>query len=235
MTSPKLDEGCHPSHVTRVSDASSFDEICTNCGATDITGGGWGKLAEPCPAVSTSPDERMLEIAREAVAAEADQLGFHVAASGIRKGQWDNDKDIQVALSAIRAYAASQGDAGAVVAWAYEHHEFDDVWARHVILNNPDGSANPPTKHHGSAVRNVRPLYATPSPSPDRELVEGLEPNEDEVAAIARWMYEADDHDGYSIPWGSPKNAKVRANTRNIVRTVLRVRAERALSRKGEA
>ncbi|MEX0652418.1 MAG: hypothetical protein WD153_03095 [Candidatus Paceibacterota bacterium] len=39
--------GLHGSHVTRMSDASSFDEICVNCGATD-TIGGWGRLAEPC-------------------------------------------------------------------------------------------------------------------------------------------------------------------------------------------
>lgn len=38
----------HPSHVTRLSDASTFDEICVNCGATDQVLGGWGKLAEPC-------------------------------------------------------------------------------------------------------------------------------------------------------------------------------------------
>jgi hypothetical protein len=30
-------------------DASSYDEICVNCGATDRSGVGWGKLAEPCP------------------------------------------------------------------------------------------------------------------------------------------------------------------------------------------
>jgi len=45
--------GCHPSHTTRSSDASSFDEVCTKCGATDIAGGGWGKLAEPCPSSQT--------------------------------------------------------------------------------------------------------------------------------------------------------------------------------------
>lgn len=40
---------CHESHVTRISiDASSYDEICVNCGATDIAGGGWGDLAKPC-------------------------------------------------------------------------------------------------------------------------------------------------------------------------------------------
>lgn len=38
----------HSSHVTRVSDASSFDEICVNCGATDKVPGDWGKLADPC-------------------------------------------------------------------------------------------------------------------------------------------------------------------------------------------
>lgn len=42
----------HPSHVTRMSDASSFDEICTVCGARDIAGGGWGDLAKPCPGAS---------------------------------------------------------------------------------------------------------------------------------------------------------------------------------------
>lgn len=47
------------------------------------------------------------------------------------------------------------------MAWAYEYHDFGDVWTRHVILNNPDGTANPPTKHDGSTVRNVRPLFAS--------------------------------------------------------------------------
>jgi hypothetical protein len=41
--------GPHPSHVTRFSDASTFDEICVNCGATDEVPGGWGQLAYPCP------------------------------------------------------------------------------------------------------------------------------------------------------------------------------------------
>lgn len=38
----------HPSHVTRVSDGGSFDEICVHCGQADVAGGGWGGLAEPC-------------------------------------------------------------------------------------------------------------------------------------------------------------------------------------------
>jgi hypothetical protein len=40
---------CHPTHKTRVSiDASSYDEICDICGCTDIAGGGWGLLRQPC-------------------------------------------------------------------------------------------------------------------------------------------------------------------------------------------
>lgn len=39
----------HPSHVTRSSDASTFDEICVKCGAKDNVPGGWGDLAKPCP------------------------------------------------------------------------------------------------------------------------------------------------------------------------------------------
>ena len=42
--------GAHPSHQTRFSfDASTYDEICVNCGATDQVPGGWGDLAKPCP------------------------------------------------------------------------------------------------------------------------------------------------------------------------------------------
>lgn len=36
-----------PSHVTRFAfDASTYDEVCVNCGTTDGHG---GKLREPCP------------------------------------------------------------------------------------------------------------------------------------------------------------------------------------------
>jgi hypothetical protein len=37
----------HPTHNTRISDASSFDEICDRCGATDFPGS--DRLAHPCP------------------------------------------------------------------------------------------------------------------------------------------------------------------------------------------
>ena len=46
-------ECVHPSHVTRFSDASTFDEICDVCGATDnplgLRGDGpLGELVKPC-------------------------------------------------------------------------------------------------------------------------------------------------------------------------------------------
>ncbi len=39
----------HPSHDTRSSDASTYDEVCKKCGATDKVPGGWGRLALLCP------------------------------------------------------------------------------------------------------------------------------------------------------------------------------------------
>lgn len=40
--------GCHPSHVLRYSDASTYDVVCTLCGETDKVPGGWGNLVYPC-------------------------------------------------------------------------------------------------------------------------------------------------------------------------------------------
>jgi hypothetical protein len=39
----------HPSHNLYVSDSSLYDYKCEDCHHTDITGGGWGKLTDPCP------------------------------------------------------------------------------------------------------------------------------------------------------------------------------------------
>ena len=58
--------GPHPSHKTRFSDASTFDEICVNCGATDEVPGGWGNLALPCP-----EESKLDEFARKVDAKEA--------------------------------------------------------------------------------------------------------------------------------------------------------------------
>jgi hypothetical protein len=52
----------HPSHVTRISfGASSFDEICVNCGATDFIGG-WGNLAKPCRPKNPTADRKYADI-----------------------------------------------------------------------------------------------------------------------------------------------------------------------------
>lgn len=45
-----------------------------------------------------------------------------------------------------------------IVAWSYEFHDFAEVWGRGIVLNRPDGGANPPTKHYGSDVRDVQAL-----------------------------------------------------------------------------
>lgn len=50
--------GCHPSHKTRSSDASTFDEVCVLCGATDRVPGGWGDLAFPCPKADPGAEVR---------------------------------------------------------------------------------------------------------------------------------------------------------------------------------
>jgi len=52
-------------------------------------------------------------------------------------------------------------DAGAVEAWLYEYNDIHDYWRGAVILNRP--AKNPPTSHDGKTVRNVQPLYASPT------------------------------------------------------------------------
>lgn len=54
----------HPSHKTRFSDASTFDEICVLCGATDQVPGGWGQLAYPCPEAKKKEEEKENEDVR---------------------------------------------------------------------------------------------------------------------------------------------------------------------------
>lgn len=48
IISPDMPDRCHETHETRSSDASTFDEVCKNCGATDSAGGGWAGLRWPC-------------------------------------------------------------------------------------------------------------------------------------------------------------------------------------------
>lgn len=48
----------HKTHPIRFSDSSWYDYKCTRCGATDIAGDGWGKLAEPCPFEEKKDDNK---------------------------------------------------------------------------------------------------------------------------------------------------------------------------------
>lgn len=52
--------GPHPSHKTRGSDASTFDEICVNCGAHNEIGG-WGQLVYECPHPNGRPPAKPIE------------------------------------------------------------------------------------------------------------------------------------------------------------------------------
>jgi hypothetical protein len=72
------------------------------------------------------------------------------------------DTDIDCNYQSVVIESKPSGEAVAPVAWSYEYHDFGDVWTRWVILNRPDGGANPPTKHHGSLIRNVQALYLAP-------------------------------------------------------------------------
>lgn len=40
-------------------DASTFDEICIYCGATDVVPGGWGALEYPCDVQNKDERERI--------------------------------------------------------------------------------------------------------------------------------------------------------------------------------
>jgi hypothetical protein len=58
----KMEDEKHPGHVTRYSDASSYDEVCILCGARDIAGGGWGTLIFECKGLrdhGSVPDAQM--------------------------------------------------------------------------------------------------------------------------------------------------------------------------------
>jgi len=57
MPDNKHPDRLHPSHKTRFSDSSFYDEVCVNCGATDEVPGGWGELAKPCPKAPKEDEE----------------------------------------------------------------------------------------------------------------------------------------------------------------------------------
>lgn len=55
MKGEHYEDQLHPSHKTRYSDSSHYDEVCVYCGATDRVPGGWGNLKYPC---TNEPDQR---------------------------------------------------------------------------------------------------------------------------------------------------------------------------------
>jgi len=48
----------HPSHDLEWRDSSHYEFMCKNCNRVDITGAGWGKLVEPCPAIKNEKSSR---------------------------------------------------------------------------------------------------------------------------------------------------------------------------------
>lgn len=104
------EQGCHPSHKTRMSDASSYDEICVNCGATD-TIGGWGRLAEPCP----SPESGQKPGERAAQGTPADEQSGETSpapkepAPGVTEAEDETfpslDEAFDAAFAAMKTYA----------------------------------------------------------------------------------------------------------------------------------
>lgn len=63
--------------------------------------------------------------------------------------------DIDTLIADMRAGREGVTPAG----WVYEFHGFGDVWFRWFTFNNPDGTAKPPTKHHGAEIRNIKTFY----------------------------------------------------------------------------
>lgn len=83
----------HPSHKTRFSmDASTFDEICENCGATDEVPGGWGLLAEPCPRPQEEKPMNQREAFQKAIEANRyDQATRLVYADWLEENGFDDE------------------------------------------------------------------------------------------------------------------------------------------------
>ncbi len=91
----------HPSHKTRFSDSSFYDEVCVNCGATD--GRGDDRLTKPCP-TAPDPDTTLRDAAENATAGVARQRVMELAATqmDLTLAQWiDISNDILRAASEL--------------------------------------------------------------------------------------------------------------------------------------
>ncbi len=101
---------CHPSHKTRMSmDASTFDEICINCGATDQVPGGWGQLAEPCPCPGTGSKPARDGQAAERLAKAAPQMLAALKAARAFGSQGDTHEGVSVSWMIDKAIKAAEG------------------------------------------------------------------------------------------------------------------------------
>jgi len=111
----------HASHKSvRPSDASIFDFICDDCGATDSVTGGWAGLRKPC---KQNTSEVKLNAGRESVALDKD--GYTI---------WNGNADRPVSKDTIVFVKVRSGvprdpvSAGAWPQICWRHREKEDQW-----------------------------------------------------------------------------------------------------------
>ncbi len=114
----------HESHKSvRSSDASTFDFICDDCGATDDVAGGWGGLRKPCKAADLKIEMKpgIGNLCSESVAIDSD--GFII---------WNGGADRPVSGDTIVAVKVRSGIPRApidAVSWpqiCWRHRDKDD-------------------------------------------------------------------------------------------------------------
>ena len=101
----------HESHKSvRSSDASTFDFICDDCGATDDVTGGWGGLRKPCKAADLKIEMKpgIGNLCSESVAIDSD--GFII---------WNGNADRPVSDDTIIAVKVRSGIPRAPIDAAY--------------------------------------------------------------------------------------------------------------------
>lgn len=115
-TPTELVDGKHSSHETRSSDASTYDEVCIKCGATDVSGGGWGKLAEPCTANELPTTQELADVSTSGELIDRDQAIIATSVEvDFEKGTWTFEPKGQWSVRAgdyylIPTQAAEKGE-----------------------------------------------------------------------------------------------------------------------------
>lgn len=135
-----MSDRLHPSHVTRASDASTYDTICINCGAHDQTPGGWGDLAKPCSKVPSvkQKDARTPELLIAGLKSLVEKMGTAIAAV---RGDLEDEGD--------RVYLGSTNDKAVL-------EEADDLYHEWFILDSLPGV--PICRHGNSANGSCTPV-----------------------------------------------------------------------------